>query len=328
MRKLHAWTPVSKNARCPICDKPDWCLVADDGGAALCQRVESANRIGDAGWLHKLKDAPIHPWHPKRPSAPVKPAADFDAESMAAWCWETITPQKADELAGQLGLDAYELWRLRMGWSEQHQAWTFPMRDAERNIIGIRLRGMDGRKWCVTGSRNGLFIPMGDILPAPLVVCEGPTDAAALGMLGFRCVGRPSNNGGADLVVQFVERNGDRDVVIVHDRDEPGTAADKNTREGALSLGVRLAAAGRIVRMLAPPQHKDVRDWVRAGATPEVVKAVIQQAKQVSKDAKPSSRNAAVAPIGQPLLGQDTQGHVHQQGRAELPVGSTEESFD
>ena len=43
---------------CPVCGKPDWCLVAEDGSAAICARIEegSVKRCGDAGWLHILRE--------------------------------------------------------------------------------------------------------------------------------------------------------------------------------------------------------------------------------------------------------------------------------
>src|SRR5437879_4269411 len=47
---------VSASKPCPICEKPDWCLRAEDGSAAICSRIESAKRCGEAGWLHVLRE--------------------------------------------------------------------------------------------------------------------------------------------------------------------------------------------------------------------------------------------------------------------------------
>jgi len=33
---------VSRRQPCPICGKPDWCLMAEDGSAAICARIEEA----------------------------------------------------------------------------------------------------------------------------------------------------------------------------------------------------------------------------------------------------------------------------------------------
>jgi hypothetical protein len=43
---------TSRSLRCPICGKPNWCIVSDDGSKAICQRVASDRRCKDAGWLH------------------------------------------------------------------------------------------------------------------------------------------------------------------------------------------------------------------------------------------------------------------------------------
>jgi len=50
------WLRVNKSLRCPVCDKPDWCLISTDGKVAICARVESKEPAGNkgAGWLHKI----------------------------------------------------------------------------------------------------------------------------------------------------------------------------------------------------------------------------------------------------------------------------------
>lgn len=52
------------NVNCPICGKPDWCLVNRDDptnpSSVICPRIEigAEQRMGDAGWLHiRRKDA-------------------------------------------------------------------------------------------------------------------------------------------------------------------------------------------------------------------------------------------------------------------------------
>src|SRR5439155_12311592 len=84
-----------------------------------------------------------------------------------------------------LGLSATSLLRLGVGWSAPYRAWAFPMRDAGGAIRGIRLRTVAGKKFCVRGSKDGLFIPEESAAVGPLLVCEGPTDTAALLDMGF-----------------------------------------------------------------------------------------------------------------------------------------------
>src|SRR4051812_36138285 len=53
-RALEQMVRVSKATPCPVCEKPDWCLVARDRSAAICQRVKSDRECGQAGYLHRL----------------------------------------------------------------------------------------------------------------------------------------------------------------------------------------------------------------------------------------------------------------------------------
>lgn len=50
------WIRVTKRYPCPICQKPDWCMVSEDGKSAICARIESEKRAGNkgAGWIHDL----------------------------------------------------------------------------------------------------------------------------------------------------------------------------------------------------------------------------------------------------------------------------------
>ena len=59
MRRVSAAHP------CPVCKKPDWCLDSPNGTAAICARVESGKRCGDAGWLHRRSDPTPPPPPPK-----------------------------------------------------------------------------------------------------------------------------------------------------------------------------------------------------------------------------------------------------------------------
>lgn len=50
------WARVDRRNPCPICGKPDWCLLSRDGGKAICARIESDRPAGNrgAGWTHNL----------------------------------------------------------------------------------------------------------------------------------------------------------------------------------------------------------------------------------------------------------------------------------
>lgn len=77
--------PVEKaRARCPICDKPDFCLVDPDGMKAICMRVaEGARKPVDMkglgqGWLHVIGGPQSHQDRPHVPVIPRPEPADRD----------------------------------------------------------------------------------------------------------------------------------------------------------------------------------------------------------------------------------------------------------
>lgn len=177
-------------------------------------------------------------------------------------------------LVEELHVPLRPLQRLQVGWSDEHAAYTFPMKDAEERTIGFRVRARSGKKWAVKGSRNGLFIP-GDTdfgLCERLLVCEGPTDCAALLGLGFAVVGRASCSEGTELLRGFCRIHRPKEVVVVADSDEPG-------QRGANTLANALCLQVPVVRVICPPEGiKDARAWVIAGGTSENVEQSIEEA--------------------------------------------------
>ncbi len=286
MRKFNGvWQRVSRRRPCPICGKPDWCLFAGEPGsadAAICARIESSKRIGESGWLHVLRNTGPT-WTPWRRSIRVatrmmqrggKGAADFGklATDFAA----AIKPEALDRLAVGLGVTAESLRRLGIGWAAKHRGWAFPMHNAAGDVLGIRLRLAGGKKLSVRGGREGLFIPTLATNHSPLttlLICEGPTDTAAMLDLGFHAVGRPSCTGGVKLLIELVAKQRPARMAIVSDADAPG-------QRGAETLASALTAYCRDVRVIAPPASvKDAREWKRSGATAADVQAAIDAAE-------------------------------------------------
>jgi hypothetical protein len=145
------------------------------------------------------------------------------------------------------------------------------MCNAKHETIGIRLRAEDGHKWAVAGSHNGLFWPDDLIGGRPLLICEGPTDTAAMLDLGCDAIGRPSCTGAVDMVIEVVRHLRCRDVIVVADADGPGI-------EGADRLAQAMTEAGRRPKVIRPLRGKDARTWVWAGATRAVVDTVVANA--------------------------------------------------
>lgn len=275
------WLRLGRKEPCPICGHLGWCTKTADGQAVKCMRVKSDLPIKSGGWVHRLTTAPPpRRLLPRRQPAPVPAPTKNWPILMAEFSSEDVP-----RLAADLGIEPVGLYRLGAAWATPHRAWAFPMYDGRREMIGVRLRADNGRKWAVTGSHNGLFWPTGLATQADLlVVCEGPTDTAALLGLGFDVIGRPQCQGLEDLVIDACRLLRPRDVVILADFDEPKPRPDGTTfrpgQDGARCLADAMTLAGRRPKIILPlAPHKDARAWVRAGATRETVLAVIRAAR-------------------------------------------------
>lgn len=287
MSLLDDFERVSKRVPCPVCERPDWCLVRFDGGqpvAAICQRVTSGVAWGEAGHLHRLDDTWTPPPRVAASSPKMGPTPSY-LGSLSRVLASEVEPDLLQGLVLQLGVSAESLRRLGLGCATgdgvaelgvrgRGPVWTFPMHGAEGNVVGIRLRLTSGKKLSVKGSRNGLFLARSRGSSDTLFVAEGESDTAALLTLGVEAMGRPGAGNGADLVLAHVLRTRPTRVMVVADRDAAGQA-------GATSLAQRLRrVSGLLVDVIEPPEpHGDVRAWLNAGATPDDLADIVLDAR-------------------------------------------------
>jgi len=270
------WKRVTRQNPCPVCKKPDWCGVSDDGVWCVCMRVESGHASRNGGWLHRLKDAPPPPRFrppPVRGKNPLANLASYHAALRMRWDWVWL-----DGLALSLGVDMDALERLQPAYDPANMAFAFPMRDGGGAVTGIRLRDMLGHKWAVRGGGDGLFYDPAMETAPEIAVCEGPTDTAAALTLGLPAVGRPSCSSGVAALIALVRRLGCRKVTVIADHDEAKRRPDGSVwfpgLDGARSLA---SAIRRMVRIVVPPA-KDLRSWLNAGATRGDYDALVRSA--------------------------------------------------
>lgn len=266
---------ATKAAPCPVCQHGDWCGVSPDGAVAVCMRMDSGKVARNGGWVHVLAERQPGT---RRNFTPV-PIAPKRLANAAALCrrWQAATePWRLADLAGSLGVGMDALSRLGAGWAPEYEAWAFPMCDGDAVPVGVRLRDdLTGRKWAVTGSGNALFIPAQLTGATPLLICEGPTDTAAALTLGFDAIGRPQCRGCVDPLAWWLKRNRHGVLVVVPDNDELKGNGERPGIDGAVDLAEKLAVP---LRMAVPP-CKDLRQWLRAGATQKDVFDLIGNSK-------------------------------------------------
>lgn len=263
---------TTKSKPCPLCQRFGWCLIAKDGHAALCQRVESKKKWKGAGWYHVL-DASIKPVYiPTK--KPEKPKTDSRWSAEAIRYAANIDPTARGRLAIKLGLPESGLNCITLiGWRDEKASgcFTFPENDGDGKIIGLNRRYESGEKKVIAGGERGITLPTGWNLPTdqPLWIVEGPTDAAGLTAAGLKAIGRPSNSGGVAHLARAIKAiPSDRTVIVIGENDERYDKILKRLRcpglEGATSVAVQLAELlpHRIEWAMPPVGYKDARDYL------------------------------------------------------------------
>lgn len=239
---------------CPVCGKPDWCVIARDGKSAYCQREDNHKRRSEAGWFYKFR---------RRISVramldePVRSALEPEVVAeLAKLGQKEVTHAAVNSLARSLCLPLWTLGALGIGYDIHKGWWFFPMFDGDRRPVGLRYRLLDGRKYSLKGGREGVFLSNLKVESDLILLPEGPTDTAAALSLGFRAIGRPSCLTGGAFVERLTEGESPQNVVVIADSDTPGI-------EGALRLRDRIGGV-----VISPRDYKDIRELVAKCPTP------------------------------------------------------------
>lgn len=257
---MSEWVRVTNRNPCPICKKPDWCVIGHAG--VNCMRIESDHPVKNGGWMHfyaKAHPAPSLLYRVQVREHKPKTKPNF-LDLLNGWSRSLTNEIKS--LATSLRVDLLALENLHVCYSNYHHAYAFPMFDPGGQVIGIRLRN-DTRKWAIKGSHSGLFIPFSAINRLPIqtiLICEGPTDTAAALTIGFFAIGRPACLGNEAMIDQVLRDIGAKEAIVCYDNDEPGI-------RGANKLIQHIRCP---VCRFVPPT-KDLRAYVTAGGTRETL---------------------------------------------------------
>lgn len=139
--------------------------------------------------------------------------------------------------------------RLEIGWDGQ--AWTFPVRDAGLNIVGIQRVFLDNSKRMVNSSKIGVIVPFGIDWQSTLYITEGISDTVVAADLNLNAIGRLSCTCGNKVLIELLT---DTDVVIISDNDEPG-------KKGAKKLRKDLQKHCKYGIIVIPEVGNDLREW-------------------------------------------------------------------
>lgn len=258
---------ASRSLPCWVCGdrhrNQGWCLLDVQRRVAICPRVESQRRIGEAGWWHGdgARDAS---------AALVRHSNPAREESSIDWGarWSDAVQARRDSdvaaLASSLGLSPETVAEsievgIERNPSGERSCWAFAMRDAAGAVCGLKLRMSDGRKLCAKGSRLGIIRARGfSSGSGDLYITEGESDLMVAAGWGLNAIARP----GCRSCVQIISSmaRGKR-VVVVSDSDDAG-------RSGAVALRDALKVRARDVSVVFP-EYKDLREWHANGGGAE-----------------------------------------------------------
>ena len=160
---------VSTAKPCPVCGRPDWCLVAASGAYAVCMRVMSGQpaRSRSGGWVHHLVNRSME--HSPALRAPrrsqPRPTRELDVAYRALLRLLELSSQHREQL-------------LQRGLTERAIRAccyrTFPLKGRARlcrsllkkpvgqlkNVPGFYQSSASGRTWWTLAGRPGLLIPV------------------------------------------------------------------------------------------------------------------------------------------------------------------------
>lgn len=143
---------------------------------------------------------------------------------------------------------------LNCGWDGE--AWTFPVRNANNEIVGIQRRFKDGFKCMVDGSRWGLFIPQRTVDSSKFVlITEGCSDLITVIDIGFQGVARPNNSACNEMIKNYLDRWCHKSNCFIIADNDKNQAGWKGAIELATLLGLKKT------QIFLPPV-KDIRQFV------------------------------------------------------------------
>lgn len=183
-------------------------------------------------------------------------------------------PQR-QRVAAALGLDVSSLEPYPLGFDQKLDALAIPAMQLDPpTIVGIRYRRIntrpEGLKWsCEPGSTAGLLLPCtAPTSTEPIVVCERPSDTFAANQIGLHAVGRWScglDARQAATLASHVAAIAHPTILVIGDNDDGLTG--KRGADAAAELLARTLPSGVLQRVQPPDGIKDLREWVKNGAT-------------------------------------------------------------
>ena len=248
------------NILCPVCEKPDGCLVADDGSACICSRKSegSVKKVGKGGfrggYLHILGD-----FKPQKYKTPKKPYVNWNKWTVKFAKQLAETRKEFGKLCQSINLNPISALRFYIGW---HKGWlTIPVYGVTRKISGIQRRQGNTKRY-MKHSGMGVFVPSAFFQNPSntLTVTEGWTDTVTALEYGYNAVGKVNAFCGNEEVVMYAKSHpAVSRVIIFADNNIDGVGL-----AGAEETAKLLIKEDFMTRVVLTPE-KDLRECKQKG---------------------------------------------------------------
>ena len=260
---LTDYVRVDANNRCPICGHDTWCLIARNGRSVICPRTKSERQYKKAGYFHPLAAGTIPPVPKAEPPLRLSPKnvrRHFDRLGI-------VDPRPFAQHAATLKLPVEALEYFGTRYDGASAALAFPMYSNINQMVGVRFRRQDGKKWSLKGGSNGLFLGPHHDSRIPIIVTEGPTDGAAAVASGFRrVIGRPFCYGGQEELIRYVTATNSPNtpVIILSDPNEVGIEGSRKLAYGLRAPTIVLCHNVDVRRYFITKNTNLLEDVIRA----------------------------------------------------------------
>ncbi|MCM2370379.1 hypothetical protein [Aporhodopirellula aestuarii] len=239
-----------------------WVMGADFGSAC----ISLSNRYDLPGFPANLR-VPIAITKTLQEYAAALRAEDPPSTDIAQISLDfqaAATEEKLRECSRCLNLQEPSLQRLEVGWSQSHEAFTFPMEDGWGRVSGLRLLSLKrGETWSLGGAATeGLFVPIGLVAPTSrLYIAEGPVAAAACLSLGLPCIGSSGRLQCETLLQYKLMTLCPMECVFMTDQTGMGIG-------GGRELADSIANCSRSIRLVVPPKpYSTISEWLTSSST-------------------------------------------------------------
>lgn len=157
------------------------------------------------------------------------------------------------KLAGKLNLPSSVF--IKMDIRMDGDVFCFPMYNAQRQIIGIKKRNLNGRKWCVRHSKLGIYLPRHFSASQGVYICEGESDTAAMLSKGYNAIGRASATSCKAILRELLKDC--PEITIISDYDPHGLGYKESCKLAKVFE--------RHVHIVLNRDYKDIREWINSG---------------------------------------------------------------